>query len=159
VLDVPAYDFNWQHNYEFKEPLPLADIDDLTFVAVFDNSENNPSNPDASEFVTWGDQTWQEMAVTFISVARPLAKQETKPKLVNEQERKDEMEASKQQAYAFADRYIQRFDQNGDEVLTSFELPDSVRMFSFWSFDHDRDSRISRDEIAEERYRRLERNR
>ncbi|MFK8112778.1 MAG: redoxin domain-containing protein [Rubripirellula sp.] len=160
ILDVPAYDFNWQHNYELSEPLALEKVSDLRFAAVFDNSESNPTNPDASEYVTWGDQTWQEMAVTFVSVARPLH-QERKP--AQKETKASKLARQKQQtdwkriANEFAGGYIQRFDKNGDGELVSHELPDSVRMFSFRSLDHDRDSRITHEEIADERMKRLRR--
>ena len=70
-LDVPHYDFNWQHTYEWSEPIPLRDIDRLSFTATFDNSVANPFNPNPNEYVMWGDQTWEEMAVAFFEVARP----------------------------------------------------------------------------------------
>jgi hypothetical protein len=162
LLDVPAYDFNWQHNYEFATPLPLDQIDKLTFSAVFDNSPDNPSNPDPSAYVTWGDQTWQEMAVTFISVARPIDADSRQPP---EQEaeaarrrRQRQRTAWEQESVSFANRYLERFDADGDGQLSAHELPDSVRMFSFWEFDHNHDSRLSRDEIKAEAYRRLQRS-
>src|SRR5581483_5875234 len=31
LLDVPRYDFNWQHVYELSEPLPLKQIEKLEF--------------------------------------------------------------------------------------------------------------------------------
>ena len=71
LLKVPKYDFNWQHTYEFSERIPFADLKSLEFTASFDNSENNPTNPDPKEYVMWGDQTWEEMAVAFFEVARP----------------------------------------------------------------------------------------
>ncbi len=151
VLQVPAYDFNWQHNYELTSPLPLNDVDELSFSAIFDNSSDNPFNPDPSELVTWGDQTWQEMAVTFISVARPLGKgrQQSPTDLsTDEEERISEQLANQEQrAREFADRYIGRFDDNGDGFVTRNELPHSVRIFSYWQLDADGDGRISRDEI------------
>ena len=76
LLRVPQYDFNWQHNYRLSEPLDLSAIHRLTFQATYDNSADNPTNPDPTEYVTWGDQTWQEMAVVFLSVARPIGKKE-----------------------------------------------------------------------------------
>jgi hypothetical protein len=161
LLKVPAYDFNWQHNYELTEPLPLERVDKLTFSAIFDNSAGNPANPDPGEYVTWGDQTWQEMAVTFISVARPLAADEAKPepKVTKQSERllAEQRSQLDRDAQAFADQYVARFDTNGDQQLTSHELPHSVRMFSFWSFDHNRDGRLSRDEIKAEALWRLQR--
>ena len=67
------YDFNWQHTYVLKNPIPLQSVTELTFTATFDNSEENRSNPDPTAFVTWGDQTWEEMAIVFYEVAIPIA--------------------------------------------------------------------------------------
>jgi hypothetical protein len=30
---------------------------------LYDNSENNPNNPDPKKLVAWGDQTWEEMMI------------------------------------------------------------------------------------------------
>ena len=71
ILDVPNYDFNWQHAYQLKNPIPLSNLDRLRFDVAFDNSSKNPVNPNPSEYVTWGDQTWEEMAVAFFEVSEP----------------------------------------------------------------------------------------
>jgi hypothetical protein len=54
LLDVPAYDFNWQHAYTFAEPIDLAKIASLDGTVWFDNSANNLVNPDPSEYVSLG---------------------------------------------------------------------------------------------------------
>jgi len=41
----------------------------LQAVAAYDNSKNNPHNPDPSAAVRWGDQTYDEMMVGFFDVA------------------------------------------------------------------------------------------
>ena len=64
ILSVPHYDFNWQTNYEFKEPLHLPKGTKVHAVATYDNSTKNPSNPDPKVDVRWGDQTWEEMMFT-----------------------------------------------------------------------------------------------
>ena len=69
VLNVPHYDFYWQLSYRLKNPLPLKAGTILQAVATFDNSKNNPHNPDPDSAVTWGDQTWAEMMVGFFDVA------------------------------------------------------------------------------------------
>ncbi len=162
LLDVPAYDFNWQHNYELTSPLPLDQVDRLAFSVIFDNSADNPNNPDPSEYVTWGDQTWQEMAVTFVGVARPRhPEQPASPREPNEEDRRrgaEQRAAWDRSADSFAKDYIARFDTNGDQHLTSQELPHSVRIFSFWNFDHDHDARLSHDEIKAEAFSRLQRS-
>jgi len=64
ILAVPKYDFNWQTDYVFKQPLKLPKGTKLHATAWYDNSKNNKSNPDPTKNVTWGDQTWEEMMYT-----------------------------------------------------------------------------------------------
>jgi hypothetical protein len=73
ILSVPNYDFNWQHEYVFAEPLQLPAGTRLHAKAWYDNSANNQSNPDPTKQVTWGDQTWEEMMYTSITFAFPPA--------------------------------------------------------------------------------------
>jgi thiol-disulfide isomerase/thioredoxin len=68
LLDVPRYDFNWQNTYVFNEPVKMPEGSTLKCRAVYDNSPNNPSNPDPSQTVGWGDQTWEEMMVAQFEV-------------------------------------------------------------------------------------------
>ena len=67
VLAVPKYDFNWQTDYVFREPLKLPRGTTVHATAWYDNSRNNPSNPDPTRDVWWGDQTWEEMMFTGIT--------------------------------------------------------------------------------------------
>jgi hypothetical protein len=71
LLNVPNYDFNWQTTYFLKEPIPLKKGDVLSCTAWFDNSPNNRYNPDPSQTITWGDQSWEEMNVGFMEIAIP----------------------------------------------------------------------------------------
>jgi hypothetical protein len=68
VLSVPKYDFNWQTDYVFKEPLKLPKGSVLRTSAVYDNSAGNKSNPDPKIDVHWGEQTWEEMQFTALTV-------------------------------------------------------------------------------------------
>lgn len=65
VLNVPNYQFNWQKTYDFKEPLFIPAGTEMVFTGTFDNTEMNPFNPDASQTLSWGEQTWQEMFFGF----------------------------------------------------------------------------------------------
>ena len=65
ILNVPNYQFNWQKVYDFKEPLFVQAGSKLEFSGTFDNTETNPFNPDASQTLSWGEQTWQEMFFGF----------------------------------------------------------------------------------------------
>lgn len=154
LLFVPNYDFNWQHAYEFSTPLELSGIDRLKFRVVFDNSSQNPFNPDPTQWVTWGDQTWEEMAVAFLEVAEPLHPapaqdqesatvvvatddSETQAKKAAERERKIE---------AFVDEFFDRLDVNRDGVVLRSEVPLAVRTH-FRRYDQDNDNKASRDEV------------
>ncbi len=61
LLDVPRYDFNWQLRYDLAEPLLIPLGSRLHCFAVFDNSADNPHNPDPTVEVTFGEQTFNEM--------------------------------------------------------------------------------------------------
>ena len=63
LLSVPHYNFNWQSSYRLAEPIAIPKGTKLRCVAHFDNSANNPNNPDPNKWVTWGDQTWEEMMI------------------------------------------------------------------------------------------------
>ena len=65
------YDFYWQLSYRLLEPRFLKAGTELQAVAWYDNSRNNPHNPDPSSSVTWGDQTYEEMMVGFFDIAVP----------------------------------------------------------------------------------------
>jgi hypothetical protein len=66
ILSVPKYDFNWQTYYMFATPLEVPAGAKIESMAWYDNSAANPSNPDATREVKWGDQTWEEMQYTGI---------------------------------------------------------------------------------------------
>jgi hypothetical protein len=65
------YNFYWQLSYRLSQPLAIPAGTELQAVAWFDNSKNNPHNPDPDSAVRWGDQTYDEMMVGFFDVAVP----------------------------------------------------------------------------------------
>jgi len=71
LLDVPRYDFNWQLSYVYEEPKLLPKGTTLFCTAHFDNSAENLANPDPSQEVRWGDQTWEEMMIGWVVTADP----------------------------------------------------------------------------------------
>ncbi|MEO8027317.1 MAG: thiol-disulfide isomerase, partial [Bryobacteraceae bacterium] len=69
LLKVKPYDFSWQLTYWLKMPLPLKKGTRLRVTGWFDNSANNPRNPDPKAEVHWGEQSWDEMMIGFFDVA------------------------------------------------------------------------------------------
>jgi hypothetical protein len=67
LLSVPRYDFNWQTYYVPKSPIAIPKGTKIEVTAHFDNSPGNKFNPDPSKEVRWGDQTWEEMMIGWLS--------------------------------------------------------------------------------------------
>jgi hypothetical protein len=61
LLYVPAYNFNWQFTYHAKEPIRLPKGTRIEVIGEFDNSANNPLNPDPGKVVRWGAASEMEM--------------------------------------------------------------------------------------------------
>ena len=62
------FDFNWQLGYDFAKPTPLPKGTRVIGISHFDNSANNPFNPDPAKEVRWGPQNWDEMSNCFIGL-------------------------------------------------------------------------------------------
>ena len=68
ILRVPAYNWRWQLWYNLAEPIALPTGTKIECTAHFDNSPNNPENPDPTKAVIWGQQSWDEMMVGFFNL-------------------------------------------------------------------------------------------
>ncbi|MBM3846701.1 MAG: redoxin domain-containing protein [Verrucomicrobia bacterium] len=68
LCSVPRYDFNWQQTYVLKEPRRLPPGTWVRIIGGYDNSRMNPSNPDPSAFVRWGEQSADEMFLGWYNV-------------------------------------------------------------------------------------------
>jgi hypothetical protein len=69
LLRVPRYDFNWQLTYKPVKDLVVPKGTKIECTAHYDNSANNPNNPDPTKVVKYGDQSWEEMMFGFFDVA------------------------------------------------------------------------------------------
>jgi hypothetical protein len=68
ILKVPAYNWHWQLWYNLAEPIILPKGTKIECTAHFDNSPNNPENPDPTKTIIWGQQNWDEMMVGFFNL-------------------------------------------------------------------------------------------
>jgi len=69
VLKVNDWSLNWQLSYVLDQPLKLQPGAKIKATAWWDNSANNPANPDPKADVKWGEQSWEEMLIGFFDVA------------------------------------------------------------------------------------------
>ena len=71
ALWVPNFDFNWQLNYVLDEPIFMPKGSTLETEFHYDNSPTNRFNPDPTQTVHWGDQTWEEMMLGYYGTVDP----------------------------------------------------------------------------------------
>ena len=72
LIRIDDWDFHWQGNYIYRDPVILPAGTILEMTAYYDNSLNNPKNPSNPPVpVSWGERTTDEMCLTFISVKSP----------------------------------------------------------------------------------------
>jgi hypothetical protein len=69
LLDVPRFTWHWQLWYNLAEPIRLPKGTKLECTEHFDNSNNNPENPDPTKTVIWGQQSFDEMMVCMFNVS------------------------------------------------------------------------------------------
>ena len=158
LLSVPAYDFNWQHWYAFNEPICLKDMDSLDMTVTFDNSSDNPFNPAPHEYVSWGDQTFEEMAIAFLDISCPVGSWNSRsnrrdnPRFLPSDE---DLETRKKKVDEQVNNFLTRLDTDHDGVVSRDEAPLTMRRNGFHVLDHDRDGRITQEEIRASAEQRL----
>ena len=69
LIWIKDWDFDWQGQYLYKQPVHLPAGSKVEMVYTYDNSADNPRNPsNPPKRVRRGEQTTDEMGITFISV-------------------------------------------------------------------------------------------
>lgn len=71
ILDVPHFDFRWQEIYFLKHQFLMPKGTKLVTTAYFDNSMDNPQNPDPSRAIRWGEPSNEEMMGFWLQFADP----------------------------------------------------------------------------------------
>ncbi len=69
LLRVPHYSFSWQLAYIPENDIVIPKGTIIHGTAHYDNSANNPANPDPTKTVKYGDQSWEEMMFGFFDIA------------------------------------------------------------------------------------------
>ena len=135
LLSLSQYDFNWQREYEFAEPIPVPAGSNLIAIYTYDNSKRNPANPDPNRTVPWGDQSFDEMlytAVRYRWAGETSASMNTYDELMNKS------------------RFMGIMDSNMDGKLQKEELIGRMgeKMKSnFFLIDSNHDGAISQEEL------------
>lgn len=148
LLAIPRWDFGWQDRYYFAEPVALAKGTKLEAELHWDNSADNPNNPqDPPRRVRWGPQSTDEMGSITLAV---VCKDEKDVPALQQAVRAQAMRAATQRGGgAFARQMIdrlRRLDRNGDGKITADEIPERQRQLVMQA-DRNHDGVIDADEI------------
>ncbi len=143
LLDIPAWDFDWQNRYTFERPVRIPKGATLSAEIVYDNSKGNPNNPhNPPKRVRWGRETTDEMgSITVLVVPADEQDLETLLRAVGEKNAQKAI-ARAQQAI---DAQFQNYDTNRDGKLQKTEVPRRLQAF-FERLDKDGDGALTPDE-------------
>jgi peroxiredoxin len=67
LISVADYNFNWQWLYKLKEPVFVPKGSRIRVDGVYDNTYQNPLNPDPTKELTFGIQSTDEMLIGFFN--------------------------------------------------------------------------------------------
>lgn len=67
LLSVPAYNYGWQPHYILQQPVTIPAGTRVHVIGALDNSESNPTNPDASLEIEYGLNSWEEMFTGYFT--------------------------------------------------------------------------------------------
>ena len=118
MVRIPDWDFNWQIGYGYVQPLELPRGSRIELEARFDNSAQNPRNPNQPpKLVRWGEQTTDEMCIAFLSYTTdsPIMNGAAAAKIWQNL------------SQALRDELLRRFDKNGNGILDGDERAEAVR--------------------------------
>ena len=74
LLQIDAWDFDWQDDYRLKEPMSLPAGTLLRFKYVYDNSDQNAANPnDPPKRVRFGQESTDEMGTLTLTLVPEAA--------------------------------------------------------------------------------------
>jgi hypothetical protein len=143
LLKIPSWDFDWQNRYTFREPVRLPKGAVVRAELVYDNSSDNPNNPNKPpKRVRWGRETTDEMgSITVLVVPADEKDLDTLLDAVG----KKNLGKQVARAEKAVEERFQEFDKNRDGKLSQQEVPRQLRMF-FERLDKDQDGGLTKDE-------------
>jgi mono/diheme cytochrome c family protein len=133
LLDVPRYDFNWQLQYKLAQLIDAPAGSQILGTAFYDNSTNNPANPDPTARVKWGEQTYDEMMLGYVEYYVPSQQPGSQTSLI-------------ELALRDGGVVFNTLDKNHDGKITPDETPSPKE---FEQADADKNGIVTREEFAD----------
>lgn len=123
LLKVNNYDFNWQTVYYPEQPIRAPKGTRIDCVAHYDNSANNPNNPDPTKDVSWGNESFDEMMIGFVDFVVEEGVRPVDAKEVMAERFKELRSAHPGEIYELATREIEQGELQDDILDTIMHFP------------------------------------
>ncbi len=164
LLEIPDWDINWQDTYYFSKPIFLPRGTVLHARIHYDNSAENPKNPNNPPIrVKWGRESTDEMGSVILSLtkaSRPETKEEGStatmttaadiPALFSEEQSLSSHPRIEQiinSVLRNPKSVFQELDTNKDARLQESEIPAPLRSALLSKFDNDGNGELDQQEL------------
>ena len=144
LLKIDAWDFDWQNRYTFRELVPLRKGATVTAELLYDNSKDNPNNPNKPpKRVRWGRESSDEMgSITLMVVCKDEADLPALQAAVRAHVGKSTVARVTDQI----DARFAEYDTNRDGKITRDEAPKRMARF-FELLDEDKNGSLDKAEL------------
>ncbi len=162
LFNIEDWDLDWQDQYQFEASVPLPRGTVLKSEIVYDNSSDNPENPNTPpERITWGRESTDEMG--SISLQLTAVDESQRSELVNDvrkrtrdsiRKRARSQSGSLQALLGDGNRnggLLRRMDTNKDGKLQTEEIPQRFRDRILEFMDRDGNGVLEEEELQQAR--------
>ncbi len=159
LLRIDDWDLDWQDQYLFKSPVPLAKGTKLTVDIIYDNSENNPENPFMPPRpISWGRESTDEMgSITMLAIAKNEVERELLEQDIKTRTRESVRNRISSQLGIMGNLFgrggnpngvfLKLMDRNRDGKLQKNEIPEKMRDRLLDLMDNNNDEMLDQAEL------------
>ena len=145
LLRIDEWDFNWQGQYLYREPVILPKGTRIDVVIAYDNSADNPNNPrNPPQTVRWGEESFDEMGSIIL---KGIAVDPRKAGALAAGLKAEARASARRSASRVRVNLALRADKDGDQRLSFREVP-LLHRLRFPKADKDGDGFLDREELA-----------
>ena len=146
LIYLDEWDFNWQGQYQYVEPIELPKGTVVDAVITYDNSASNPNNPNSPpQRIIWGEQSDDEMgSAIFLATA----KEESRSRAFRVGAFKEAGESRQRFDVGRRVSRVMKLDKNGDGKVALAEVP-LIYRGAFKKLDQDVDGFVVPEEVRE----------
>ncbi|MEM7010218.1 MAG: cytochrome c [Verrucomicrobiota bacterium] len=148
LMRIGEWDFNWQDQYLYQEPVRLPKGTRIDTVITYDNTPDNPFNPNhPPRRIYWGEESTDEMgSVIFQTVAADGSRHSAMQSGLRRQRGASVLRHSKAVKTALRRYFVLQLDTDFDDRLTFEETPPEHHE-TFKKLDTDNDKVVTVAEI------------